>query len=65
MRDSRAGGPIVVISEPSRWRRVTLSPLWAKLRLTRLLNRNLSVYETYLSALIRGADIQLKLTVLK
>ncbi len=46
-------------------RRVTLSPLWARLRLTRALNRNLGFYETYLCGLIRGADIQLKLTVLK
>jgi SAM-dependent methyltransferase len=46
-------------------RRVTLSPFWARLRITRMLNRNLHFYETYLSGLIRGADIQLKLTVLK
>lgn len=46
-------------------RRVTLSPFWAMLHITRLMNRNLSLYETYLSALIRGADIQLKLTVMK
>jgi len=46
-------------------RRVTLSPFWARLRLTRLLNRNLMLYETYLCFLIRGADIQLKLQVVK
>ena len=46
-------------------RRVTLSPFWARLRITRAINRNLPVYETYWSGLIRGADIQLKLTVLK
>ena len=46
-------------------RRVTLSPFWAGLRITRALNRNLGFYETYLSGLIRGADIQLKLTVMK
>jgi SAM-dependent methyltransferase len=46
-------------------RRVTLSPFWARLRITRAMNRNLAGYETYLSGLIRGADIQLKLTVLK
>ena len=46
-------------------RRVTLSPFWARLRITRAVNRSLPTYETYLSGLIRGADIQLKLTVLK
>ena len=46
-------------------RRVTLSPFWARLRLTRLLNRNLMLYEAYLCFLIRGADIQLKLQVVK
>jgi SAM-dependent methyltransferase len=46
-------------------RRVTLSPLWAWLRITRAMNRRLSFYETYLCGFIRGADIQLKLTVLK
>jgi SAM-dependent methyltransferase len=46
-------------------RRVTLSPFWARLRLTRFLNRRLNWYETYLCYLIRGADIQLKLSVVK
>jgi SAM-dependent methyltransferase len=46
-------------------RRVTLSPFWARLRLTRLLNRHLQLYETYLCYLVRGADIQLKLRVIK
>lgn len=46
-------------------RRVTLSPLWTRLRLTRVMNRILPVYETYLCSIIRGADIQLKLAVLK
>ena len=46
-------------------RRVTLSPFWARLRITRAVNRSLPTYETYLSGLMRGADIQLKLTVLK
>jgi SAM-dependent methyltransferase len=46
-------------------RRVTLSPFWSRLRITRAMNRNLNLYETYLCSLIRGADIQLKLTVLK
>jgi hypothetical protein len=46
-------------------RRVTLSPFWARLRITRLMNRILPAYETYLCSLIRGADVQLKLTVLK
>ena len=46
-------------------RRVTLSSFWAALRLTRFMNRRLSAYETYLSGLVRGADIQLKLTVVK
>ncbi|TMD68776.1 MAG: class I SAM-dependent methyltransferase [Chloroflexi bacterium] len=46
-------------------RRVTLSPFWARLRITRLMNRILPAYETYLCGLIRGADIQLKLTVVK
>jgi SAM-dependent methyltransferase len=46
-------------------RRVTLSPFWARLRITRLMNRILPAYETYLSGIIRGADIQLKLSVVK
>ena len=46
-------------------RRVTLSSFWAALRLTRFMNRRLSAYETYLSGIVRGADIQLKLTVVK
>jgi SAM-dependent methyltransferase len=46
-------------------RRVTLSPMWSKLRLTRALNRNLGFYETYLCGFIRGGDIQLKLSVVK
>jgi SAM-dependent methyltransferase len=46
-------------------RRVTLSPFWARLRLTRFLNRHLNVYETYLCYLLRGADILLKLQVAK
>jgi len=46
-------------------RRVTLSPFWGLLRLTPIVNRTLSVYETYLCSLVRGADIQVKLTVLK
>jgi hypothetical protein len=46
-------------------RRVTLSPFWARLRITRIMNRMLPVYESYLCGIIRGADVQLKLTVLK
>ena len=46
-------------------RRVTLSPMWSKLRITRVMNRMLGAYETYLCGIIRGADIQLKLTVVK
>jgi len=46
-------------------RRVTLSPFWARLRITRLMNRMLPAYETYLSGIIRGADVQLKLSVVK
>ncbi len=46
-------------------RRITLSPFWSRLRLTRLMNVILPVYETYLCFLIRGADIQLKMTVVK
>ena len=46
-------------------RRVTLSPFWARLRITRAMNRILPVYENYLCGIIRGADVQLKLTVLK
>jgi SAM-dependent methyltransferase len=46
-------------------RRVTLTPFWTRLRITRLMNRILPVYETYLCSMIRGADIQLKLSVLK
>src|ERR1700737_1992043 len=46
-------------------RRVTLSPFWARLRITRIMNRILPVYESYLCGIIRGADVQLKLTVLK
>jgi SAM-dependent methyltransferase len=46
-------------------RRVTLSPFWARLYLTRFMNRHLDLYETYLCDLIRGADIQLKLGVIK
>lgn len=46
-------------------RRVTLSPFWARLRITRLMNRMLPVYETYLCGIIRGADVQLKLSVVK
>jgi SAM-dependent methyltransferase len=46
-------------------RRVTLSPFWSRLRLTRVMNAILPIYETYLCYVIRGADIQLKLTVLK
>jgi SAM-dependent methyltransferase len=46
-------------------RYVTLSPFWTKLRLTRLINAWLPTYETYLCGLIRGADIQIKLTVVK
>lgn len=46
-------------------RRVTLSPMWSSLRVTRLMNRILPFYETYLCSMIRGADIQLKLSVLK
>jgi SAM-dependent methyltransferase len=46
-------------------RRVTLSPFWARLRITRLMNRMLPVYETYLCGIIRGADVQLKLSVIK
>lgn len=46
-------------------RRVTLSPFWARLKLTRFLNRHLELYETYLCYLVRGADIQLKLRVIK
>jgi predicted SAM-dependent methyltransferase len=46
-------------------RRVTLSPFWSRLRITRLMNRILPAYETYLCGLIRGADIQLKLTAVK
>lgn len=46
-------------------RRVTLAPFWARLRITRLMNRILPAYETYLSGIIRGADVQLKLRVVK
>lgn len=46
-------------------RRVTLSPFWARLRITRVINRMLPVYETYLCGIIRGADVQLKLSVIK
>jgi SAM-dependent methyltransferase len=46
-------------------RRVTLSPFWARLRMTRLMNRMLPLYETYLCGIIRGADVQLKLSVVK
>jgi len=46
-------------------RRVTLSPGWARLGLTPVMNRILHAYETYLCFLIRGKDIQLKLSVLK
>jgi SAM-dependent methyltransferase len=46
-------------------RRVTLSPFWQRLRLTRLMNYVLPAYETYLCFIIRAADIHLKLTVLK
>ena len=46
-------------------RRVTLSPFWARLRITRLMNRILPAYETYLCGVVRGADIQLKLAVVK
>jgi SAM-dependent methyltransferase len=46
-------------------RRVTLSPFWARLRMTRLMNRVLPLYETYLCGIIRGADVQLKLSVVK
>ena len=46
-------------------RRVTLSPFWARLRITRLMNRMLPVYETYLCGIIRGADVQLKLSIVK
>jgi len=46
-------------------RRVTLSPFWARLRITRLMNRMLPAYETYLSGIVRGADVQLKLSVVK
>jgi SAM-dependent methyltransferase len=46
-------------------RRITLSPFWTRLRITRLMNRILPAYETYLCSIIRGADIQLKLSVLK
>lgn len=46
-------------------RRVTLSPFWAGLGITRLMNRMLPAYETYLCSIIRGADVQLKLTVVK
>ncbi len=46
-------------------RRVTLSPGWSRLKLTRLMNRMLPAYETYLCGMIRGADIQLKLTAVK
>lgn len=46
-------------------RRVTLSPFWSRLKVTRLMNRMLPAYETYLSGIIRGADIQLKLTAVK
>jgi hypothetical protein len=46
-------------------RRVTLTPFWTRLRITRLMNRILPAYETYLCSMIRGADIQLKLSVLK
>jgi SAM-dependent methyltransferase len=46
-------------------RRVTLSPLWTRLRLTGFMNRHLYQYETYLCYLIRGQDILLKLSVTK
>ena len=46
-------------------RRVTLSPFWSRLRLTRFLNRHLEFYETYVCYLIRGADVQVKLRVVK
>jgi SAM-dependent methyltransferase len=46
-------------------RRVTLSPMWSRLRVTKLMNRILPTYETYLSGIVRGEDIQLKLTVVK
>jgi SAM-dependent methyltransferase len=46
-------------------RQITLAPFWTKLRLTRLMNAWLPAYETYLSGLIRGADIMIKLAVVK
>lgn len=46
-------------------RRVTLSPFWSRLALGRLMNRILPTYETYLCQVIRGADILLKLSVVK
>ena len=46
-------------------RRVTLSPFWARLRLTRAMNRILPAYETYLCGIVRGADIQVRLSVVK
>lgn len=46
-------------------REVTLSQFWARLRLGRMLNGILPAYETYLSSVIRGADIMMKLAVVK
>jgi SAM-dependent methyltransferase len=46
-------------------RRITLSPFWDRLKLTRFMNRRLDFYETYLCYLVRGADIQMKLRVIK
>lgn len=47
----------------ARW--VTLAPFWNRLGLARLVNRRLEAYETYLCNVVRGADIQLLLRVLK
>jgi predicted SAM-dependent methyltransferase len=46
-------------------RKVTLSPFWSRLALGRLMNRILPTYETYLCQVIRGADILIKLSVVK
>ena len=46
-------------------RKVTLSPFWSRLALGRIMNRILPAYETYLCQVVRGADILIKLSVVK